>query len=107
MTGVVMGHVLLLAFTSFPLAQAACRRRFSAETLRQAETVGLVCRSGRTVSSENHCPARARSGTGLRGSGPGIAEGTMASAEPSGVSAFAAELRAQRTARGWTQVELG
>jgi hypothetical protein len=31
----------------------------------------------------------------------------MASAEPSGVSAFAAELRAQRTARGWTQVELG
>lgn len=31
----------------------------------------------------------------------------MASAEPSGTSAFAAELRAQRTARGWTQVELG
>jgi transcriptional regulator with XRE-family HTH domain len=31
----------------------------------------------------------------------------MASAEQSGTSAFAAELRAQRTARGWTQVELG
>jgi transcriptional regulator with XRE-family HTH domain len=31
----------------------------------------------------------------------------MASAEPGGTSAFAAELRAQRTARGWTQVELG
>jgi transcriptional regulator with XRE-family HTH domain len=31
----------------------------------------------------------------------------MASAEAGGASSFAAELRAQRTARGWTQVELG
>jgi transcriptional regulator with XRE-family HTH domain len=31
----------------------------------------------------------------------------MASAEPGGISAFAAELRAQRAAHGWTQVELG
>jgi len=31
----------------------------------------------------------------------------MTSAEPGGTSSFAAELRAQRTARGWTQVELG
>jgi transcriptional regulator with XRE-family HTH domain len=31
----------------------------------------------------------------------------MASAEAGGTSAFAAELRAQRTAQGWTQVELG
>jgi transcriptional regulator with XRE-family HTH domain len=31
----------------------------------------------------------------------------MASADTSGASSFAAELRAQRTARGWTQVELG
>jgi transcriptional regulator with XRE-family HTH domain len=31
----------------------------------------------------------------------------MASADTGGPSSFAAELRAQRTARGWTQVELG
>jgi hypothetical protein len=31
----------------------------------------------------------------------------MASAETGGANSFAAELRAQRTARGWTQVELG
>ena len=31
----------------------------------------------------------------------------MASADTGGLSSFAAELRAQRTARGWTQVELG
>src|SRR5260370_25338670 len=31
----------------------------------------------------------------------------MAEAEASAKSSFAAELRAQRTARGWTQVELG